>query len=330
MRKFLSILLIAGLLCSLCACGQQKDDHIYTDPDAGGMIGNGDTNTTTPSDTENKTENTENSDEISMKAERGDHSLKYPVSESGIKSLMTFYECKPADSYKSTAYGKIYRNNAGNIVFVDNRDYFAPINFYCEISEGKYKITFQYSVDGTKIFNFDGDGILLIQLKNTGLSYSNTSMLYDISQFVIISEEDKLTEMVKFNESNVDFNQTVQNDGYNKIEISNANIEKMTTFKEATPNDTYANMYPDATTYINEAKNVIIFDTRSNRTKFKVDCIIDKNEDGEPIFKLTISGIGKEQIIKHKGYGVYKFDLSDAGYIGMYATMYNSTDAFTK
>ncbi len=40
--------------------------------------------------------------------------------------------------------------------------------------------------------------------------------------------------------------------------------------------------------------------------------------------------IRQQKFIEHKGCGVYKLDLSDAGFVGMYATMHNSTDEFTK
>ncbi len=105
MRKILWILLIIELLLFLCACRQQKEEQIYTNPDAGGMIGDGDTITTIPLDTENKTGN---NNELSMKAEKESYSLKYPVSESGIKSLLTFYECKTGETYKDKT-AKIYR-----------------------------------------------------------------------------------------------------------------------------------------------------------------------------------------------------------------------------
>ncbi len=329
MRKILSILLIAGLLFSLCACGQQKEEQIYTDPDAGGMIGNGGTITTTPSDTENKTENTGSNNELSMKAEKGSYSLKYPVSESGIKSLLTFYECEAGETYKDKA-AKIYRNYAENVIVLDERSYFTPIDFTCEIKDGEYNIKLQYSETDFKEMTYGGNGILIFQITDIGVNYSSSSMMYDMSQLVIINDEDKIATDITLNGENIDFSKRTENTKVNIVKITEENIKQMSTLKTAELNSTYSQMSPNATTYINEAKNVIIIDTRSEKTELKINCVIDKNEDGESIFKLTITGAGKEHITEHKGYGVYKLDLSDAGSISMYVTMYNSTDEFTK
>ena len=154
--------------------------------------------------------------------------------------------------------------------------------------------------------------------------------MYDMSQFVFVSKEDIIADMVTLNKENIDFNQTIKNENTNTTEVSDANIKKMITFREATPNDMYAEIYANTTIYVNEARNIIIFDTRAERILPTATCKITTNEDGKKVFVIDFTNFEKTRQVEHPGTGVYTINLMDGGFIGMYASNENSTDIYAK
>ena len=342
MRKIMVIFLIIALSFTMVACGKQT--------------ANNNSNSTTPSNQttsdifidfdaidngENTSNNTHNNN--TLKATIKNNVATYPVSEEGIKNLTTFYTTTVAENLTSPVQGVVYRNAAENAIIIDGREEVTPFNITCKINtvDGKkvYSLKFQwgYEEDESYECDFDGNGTIFISLSGSMNTKMTGAFPYPtITSIANPSDNDKLAENIHFNNSNIDFSQKTKNPVLADpviIEVKKENISKMINFKEVEL--AYGYQEDGQKNYANEAKVVLIYDSRTNKSKINYSCTIGKNKDGENVFIIKFNLLdedGKEDEfdVETPGYGVTTVSISDAGYSYIRISSVTSTDVYTK
>jgi hypothetical protein len=328
MKRVLCIVLAGVLLVGLCACSKKETKEKPNET-------NQSTQQTESDNKENNSINQDSVDEMSIKAYKDGRNLKYDITEKGIKSFITFFECQPSEKNKQNVIGKIYRNNAGNIIIIDNRSEMRPFNITCEIVENErtkqnqYLLKIQYDETAFKNVEFKGTGIYTIAFSDLGTSSSSFGSYPPLEDSVIIGDNDPLAENFYYNDPNVDFSQTIKNESFVEMEVKPENIRKMINFSKTELNSTYKEAYPNSTTYVNQAKNIIIIDQREEKTDIYYQGKIETNNDGEDIFKIIIEYDSEKREIEHNGTGVSTVCLLDGGYMSTHVDGVTSTDFMT-
>lgn len=204
----------------------------------------------------------------------------------------------------------VFKNLTNNIIIADERTERKPLNIEASfITEGENKGFYNIEITDEakdKTYNILSDNkyVIVFNISDIGavamkyLSYTNADDF-------IPDEDDENVELLGLW---IDFDSDITFPERDPVQVTESNIKNVISFKEYSPNADSEELYPNAKFLLNDAKNVLIIDERTNKAPIQINnCTIglDKWNEEELVFKMTLETENKGE------HDTYDFEVGE-------------------